>query len=283
MNEFSYDVGIDNFEAAVLNASDSVPVLVDFWAPWCQPCQALKPLLEKLAEEYGGRFLLAKVNADENPEIARQFGVRSIPTVKVVGQGRIIDEFTGTLPEAELRAFIDRLTPSPAEPLRAEAAALLAEGRQEEALAVLVQASQLDPSNEAVRLDGAEVLLGLGRNDEAATLLESDFHQLGDRAAALRTRLALAGEQVDTDEFDARLAANPDDHQARLDRARALAAGSRYRDALADAMEVVRRDRFFNEGAGRKQMLEIFEMLAGSEQYDDLVREYRRALSAALN
>ena len=283
MSNFSYDVGLDNFEAAVVQASMNVPVIVDFWAPWCQPCQTLKPMLEKLADEYGGRFLLARVNADENPEIAQQFGVRSIPTVKVVHQGRIVDEFTGALPEGELRAFIERLTPSPSEPLREEAAALAAEGRHEEALACLVEASQLDPTNEAVRLDGVELLLTLGRNDEAQALLGSDFTQLADRAAALRARLALAGEKVDTEELDARLATNPDDHAARLERSRAYAAGSRYREALEDAMEVVRRDRFFNEGAGRKAMLELFGMLGASEQYDDLVREYRRALSAALN
>jgi putative thioredoxin len=283
MSQFAYDVGIDNFETAVLQASQEVPVVVDFWAPWCQPCQTLKPMLEKLAEEYGGRFLLAMINSDENPEIARQFGVRSIPTVKVVFQGRIVNEFTGALPESELRAFLDKLTPSPAEPMRAEAAALLAEGKLEEALAILVQASQLDPKNEAVRLDGIEVLLTLGRNEEAEALLGTDYTQLADRAQALRARLALAGEKIDTTELDARLEANPNDHQARLDRSRALAAGSRYREAFEDAMEVVRRDRFFNEGAPRKAMLELFEMLSGSEQYDDLVREFRRALSAALN
>ena len=106
MSQFSYDVGLDNFEAAVLQASLEVPVVVDFWAPWCQPCQTLKPMLEKLADEYGGRFLLAKINSDEFPQIAQQFGVRSIPTVKVVHQGRIVDEFTGALPEGELRAFL---------------------------------------------------------------------------------------------------------------------------------------------------------------------------------
>lgn len=283
MSEFSYDVGLENFEAAVLQASRNVPVVVDFWAPWCQPCLALKPMLEKLAEESGGRFLLAKVNSDENPEIAQQFGVRSVPTVKVVFEGRIVDEFTGALPESELRAFIERLTPSPAEPMRAEAAALLTEGRQEEALAVLVHASQLDPNNEAVRLDGIEILLALGRTQEAETLLGTDFPQLADRAQALRARLALASEKIDTAALDARLAANPDDHEARLTRSRALAAGCRYREAFDDAMEVVRRDRFFNEGAPRKAMVELFEMLSGSDQYDDLVREYRRALSAALN
>lgn len=285
MSTFSVDVGLDNFETSVLQASREVPVVVDFWAPWCQPCQTLKPMLEKLAEEYGGRFILAKVNADENPEIARQFGVRNLPTVKVVFNGGIVDEFTGALPEGELRAFIDRLTPSPAEPMREEAAALLAEGKQEEALACLVQASQLDPSNEAVRLDGIEILLDLNRHEEATALLDSDFVKLADRAQALRTRLAMSSQnaQVDTAALDARLAANPDDHAARLERSQALAAGNRYREAFEDAMEVVRRDRFFDEGAGRKAMLKLFEILSGSEQYDDLVREYRRALSAALN
>lgn len=283
MSEFSYDVGLDNFEATVLQASREVPVVVDFWAPWCQPCQTLKPMLEKLAEEYGGRFLLAKVNADEFPEIAQQFGVRSIPTVKAVFDGQLVDEFTGVLPEAELRAFLDRLTPSPAEPLRAQAAALLAEGKREEALACLVEASRLDPSNEAVRLDAIELLLTLGRNDEARALLGSDFTQQAERAEALRKRLDLAEVKIDTGALDARLAANADDHAARLERSRALAGAGKYREALEDAMEVVRRDRFFDEGAGRKALLELFGMLAGSEQHDDLVREYRRALSAALN
>ncbi|MDX9707709.1 MAG: tetratricopeptide repeat protein, partial [Azospira sp.] len=236
-----------------------------------------------LAVEYGGRFLLAKVNADEFPEIAQQFGVRSIPTVKVVFEGRLVDEFTGALPEAELRAFIERLTPSPADPLREEAAALIAEGRREEALGCLVEASRLDPANEAVRLDAAELLLELDRHDEAKTLLDSEFTQETERAEALRKRLALAEVVIDTAALDARLAANADDHAARLERARAFAGAGKYREALEDAMEVVRRDRFHDEGAGRKAMLEIFSMLAGSEHHDDLVREYRRALSAALN
>jgi putative thioredoxin len=283
MSEFSYDVGIENFESGILQASREVPVVVDFWAPWCQPCQTLKPLLERLAAEYGGRFRLALVNADENPEIAQQFGVRSIPTVKVVFEGRLVDEFTGALPEAELRAFLDRLTPSPADPLREQAATLAAEGRNEEALACLVEASRLDPANEEVRLDAAGLLLELGRDDEARALLDTGFVQQAERAEALRKRLELAGMKVDTAPLDARLAADPDDHAARLERSRALAGAGKYREALEDAMEVVRRDRFFNEGAGRKAMLELFGLLAGSEAHDDLVREYRRALSAALN
>ena len=109
MSQFSFDVSLQDFQTQVLEAAMQVPVVVDFWAPWCEPCKVLKPLLEKLAEEYKGRFLLAKVNSDENPELAQHFGVRSIPSVKVLYQGQLVDEFNGALPEGQIRAFLDRI------------------------------------------------------------------------------------------------------------------------------------------------------------------------------
>ena len=152
MSQFSFDVALEDFEAKVLQASLEVPVVVDFWAPWCGPCQTLKPMLEKLAEEYKGRFLLAKVNSDENPELAGHFGVRSIPSIKVVYQGQLVDEFNGALPEGKVREFLDRIAlPGGNETdLRAEAAALVGEGRLEEALARLVAASQGDPQDQEI-------------------------------------------------------------------------------------------------------------------------------------
>ena len=132
MSEFAFDVSIENFEAQVLIPADTVPVVVDFWAPWCQPCQTLKPMLEKLAEEYKGRFILAKVNSDESPELAQHFGVRSIPSVKVLFQGQLVDEFNGAIPESQIRAFLDRIAlPEGPEQinLREQAAALVAEGK----------------------------------------------------------------------------------------------------------------------------------------------------------
>ena len=283
MSEFAFDASLADFEAKVLQPSLEVPVVVDFWAPWCGPCQTLKPMLEKLAEEYAGRFLLAKVNSDENPEIAQHFGVRSIPSVKVLYQGQLVDEFNGALPEGQVRAFLDRIAlPPTGGNLRQEAAELLAAGQPEAALAKLVEASQQTPDDEAVRLDAAEVLMQLGRNDEAKQLLAAEYPQEADRAASLRARLALAEGAADTAPLEEKIAANPDDHAVRLELSRAYAAQGRFRDALEAALEVVRRDRFFEQGAGRQALLNLFEALSG-EQHDDLVREFRRKLSATLN
>lgn len=285
MSEFAFDVSIEEFEAKVLIKADTVPVVVDFWAPWCEPCKVLKPLLEKLAEEYKGRFLLAKVNSDENPELAQHFGVRSIPSVKVLFRGQLVDEFNGAIPEGQIRQFLDRIA-LPAGPehanLREQAAALVAEGKLEEALVVLVQASQANPQDQAIQLDAVDVLMQLGRNDEAKQLLAGDYANEPDRANALRARLALLDGAADTAPLEAKLAANPDDHASRLELSKAYAAQSRFREALEAALEVVRRDRFFEQGAGRQAILNLFEALSG-EQYDDLVREFRRKLSATLN
>ena len=285
MSQFAFDVSIEEFETKVLVPSETVPVVVDFWAPWCEPCKVLKPMLEKLAEEYGGRFLLAKINSDENPEIAQHFGVRSIPTVKVLFKGELVDEFTGALPEGQIRAFLDKfaLPPMAGSNLREEAATLVSEGKLEEALAKLVEASKAKPEDQAIQLDAVEVLLQLGRNDEAGQLLSGEYVQEPDRANALRARLALAAGAADTGELEAKLAANENDHAVRLDLSRAYAAQSRFREAFEAALEVVIRDRSFDEGAGRKAIIQLFEALAGSEHYDDLIREFRRKMSAALN
>jgi putative thioredoxin len=209
--------------------------------------------------------------------------VRSIPSVKVLYQGQLVDEFNGALPEAQVREFLERIAlPPVGGNLREEAGALAAAGDFEGALAKLIEASREKPEDETIRLDAIEVLMQLGRNDEASQLLAGEYQQEGDRANALRARLALANGAADTAPLEAKLAANPDDHASRLELSRAYAAQSRFRDALEAALEVVRRDRFFDQGAGRKALLQLFEALAG-EQYDDLVREFRRKLSAALN
>ncbi|AXS79709.1 tetratricopeptide repeat protein [Dechloromonas sp. HYN0024] len=285
MSEFAFDVSIQDFEAKVIVPAETVPVVVDFWAPWCEPCKTLKPMLEKLAEEYQGRFLLAMVNADENPELSQHFGVRSIPSVKVLFQGQLVDEFNGAMAEGQIREFLDRiaLPAGPGGNLREEAAALVLDGKLDEALAKLVEASQAKPEDQAIQLDAVDVMMQLGRNDEAGQLLSGDYTQEPDRANALRARLALSAGAADTAELEARLAANPADHAVRLDLSRAYAAQGNFRAAMEAALAVVVGDRFFNEGAGRKALLTLFEALAGSDQYDDLIREFRRKMSAALN
>lgn len=287
MAAYAFDVTTADFDDKVLAASHEVPVVVDFWAPWCQPCRILKPLFEKLAAEYGGRFLLAKVNSDENGELAMRYGVRGIPAVKAFVAGRLVDEFTGALPEAQIRDFLDRLIPSPAAPRIDAARQARARGDLAEAFALLGEAIGLDPANDEAHLDYAELALASGRLDEARERLEAIASRCRDqeRVAALQARLELAmrGAGVDVAALETRLAADPGDLQARLDLANALALQHDYRAAFDHLLEIVRRDRHWQEEAGRKSMLKLFNLLALHPEHEDLVRECRLALARTLN
>ena len=285
MSAFSYDVSVGDFDQQVIAASHRVPVLVDFWAPWCAPCRALKPILEKLADEYQGRFLLAKLNSDDNQELAARYGVRSIPAVKAFADGELVDEFMGALPEGRVREFIDSLVPSQAEPLRREAAAARSRGDLDATRRLLLDAIALDPKHEAARLDLVELLVDAGEVDQAHRLLDEvgDRARDGARVSALRARLALlqnAPSATDAAQFEARLATDADDHEARLALANLLAARQDFSGALGQLLQLVRRDRKFGDDAGRRTMIQIFDLL-GSDH--DLVRQYRRELAAALN
>jgi putative thioredoxin len=284
MGTHSLDVGLADFEQSVIEESRHRPVVVDFWAPWCEPCKSLKPILEKLAEEYGGKFLLAKVNADENQDLSTQFGVRGIPAVKAVVNGEIVDEFSGALPESEVRTWLDRLMPSPAEELRAQAAEKLAAGDAAGALQILGEASKLDPQNEWVRLEAAEALFELGKDAEAQRLLDSLKGEAASdpRAVQLKARLGFAaGAEAGVDESTllARIAANGNDLDGRLKLANFHAANGHYPQAFEQLLEIVQRDRTFEDDAGRKTMLNLFTLLGA----DPLVSEYRRKLANVLN
>lgn len=285
MSPFSYDVDTADFQQRVIEASRQVPVVVDFWAAWCGPCRALKPILEKLAEEYQGKFLLAKVDSDRNQELAARFAVRGIPSVKAVVNGEVVDEFSGALPESAVREFLERVIPSPAEELRRQARAERAAGNTARALELLAQASQLDAKNEDVRLDAAEILAELEQLDEAQRLIDSlsPPARAQDRAQRLIAKLSFArggGEGGDEAALRARIAAAADDMAARQQLANLLIAAGRHREGLDELLEMVRLDRHWNDQAARKAVLAVFSLLGGQ---GELVATYRRKLASLLN
>lgn len=282
MSNHAIDVTAANFRDVVMNGSHKAPVVIDFWAPWCAPCRALKPVLEKLAAEYAGRFTLAKINSDENPDIAAQFAVRGIPAVKAVVDGALVDEFTGALPESQVRAFIERVLPTPSELARKEARILFDRGDALGALAKLDSALVLDARNEAARVDKVEILITLDRIDDARALVNTLNPLTLDepRVATLRAKLEFAnGTSVDQSTLLTRIAQYPGDLQARLDLARHYVAAQAHEQALDQLIEIIRKDRKFGDDAGRRTMLEVFNLLGNQ---GELVSKYRRLLASAL-
>jgi putative thioredoxin len=285
VSAFAHDVTSADFNQVVIQGSQRAPVLVDFWAPWCGPCRMLTPVLEKLADEYQGKFQLVKVNSDENLDLAREYGIRSIPNVKAFVNGQVVDEFLGALPESAVREFIDRVMPTPGELMRRDAAAQAAAGDEQRALALLATAADLEPNNGAIQADRIKTLLDLGRVAEALEVASS-LSPLAAQDAHLPQALARL-QIADTDagptdpaELEARVRSNPDDLDARLRLAKLYASQQRYEPALEQLLEITRRDRSFGDDAGRKTMLAIFDLI---KNQNELVRRYRRLLSATLH
>ena len=280
------DVSQADFDTRVVAASHKLPVVIDFWAPWCAPCKVLKPILEKLEGEYKGKFLLAKVNSDENHEIAARYAVRGIPSVKAMVDGKIVNEFTGALPESMVRDWLDKIIPSPAEELRREAQQQSEAGDLDGALQKLTEASTLDADNEWVRVDAAEILLAMGNPDDAQPLLDSlkDPDILKDaRVLQLKAQVRLA-EMREEGESEAELAAvismNENDLESRLKLANVLIAANKPAEGMDQLLEIVRRDRKFKDDIGRKMLLDVFNLLGGQHE---LVAEYRRKLASILS
>jgi putative thioredoxin len=278
----SYDVTEADFRAKVLERSLDVPVLLDCWAPWCGPCKSLKPILEKLVQEYGGRFVLAKINTDDAPQVAAALQIRSIPLVVLFAGGRPVDQFMGALPEGQVRQFLERHLGeqvSDAEALRREAAEA---PDAQTAEAILREALSFEPGHADVAQDLAERLIARGALDEATQLLDRVPEAARtDRHAALVKRIALAKNkpQGDPKELQSRIAANAKDFDARFALAAIQVHGGEFDAAFDQLLEVVLRDKAEWREKARKQLVEWFEVCPDAEA----VSRGRRYLGMYLN
>lgn len=279
-----FDATAQNFEAEVLQRSLQTPVLIDFWAEWCQPCKTLGPILEKLAEDFGGAFRLAKVDVEAEQELGAAFQIRSIPTVVLVKDGQLVDGFQGALPEGQLREFLKHhgIEPAAAAPIEEEAAPPAAIDPQAE-VARLREALAAEPDKGELKLDLALALLQAGVADEAEHLLDALPANLAtdDRAVRARARLGFATLLKDAPSVDALQAAidaDAGDLRARhLLGVRHLVAG-RSEEGLEQFIEMLRRDRAFDDGLPRKALIDAFRVI----EDEDLVGRYRRKMSALL-
>jgi len=281
MNDFVIDVGDSDFENAVIERSKRTPVVVDFWAPWCGPCRTLGPLLERLVTEHRGAFILAKVNIDQNPGLSSALNIQSIPMVIGFRDGHIVSEFVGALPENAVREFLKKVLPSEADRLAEGGEQLVKGGNLPEAEATFRQALQLDPHNDRALFGLAGILADRKADADAMELIDrigaGPQRQAADRLAAeIRIREAGGGDEQT---LRAKLAANPADLETRFLLAQSLAAASKYREALEEYLEIVRRDRNFRDGAARKAMLDIFDLLGPG---NEIVDHYRSELAKVL-
>jgi putative thioredoxin len=291
------DITIENFEQEVVAASMTQPVLVDFWAPWCGPCKAIGPILEKLETEYGGAFKLAKINSDEEQQLAGAFGIRSIPTIVLMKNGQPVDGFMGALPEGKVREFLDKhvegLPPGEEEEVLEEEPADLGPDAQ---LEKLQHAVATDPANDDARFEYVKALLAAGREADARRA----FEPVAAKAVAVRRIDALA-RWLDAVEFarahpnpaeeDAKIAANRRDFEARFNRARLLIAEQRWTAAMDELLEILMRDKSWNEDLARKTYIAVLEIIEPPKPKvaegqvppeDPTVATYRRRLSSVV-
>jgi putative thioredoxin len=315
------DVTIQNFEAEVIEASMTTPVLVDFWAPWCGPCKSLGPVLEKVEAAYEGRFKLVKIDSDQEQQLAQAFGIKSIPTCVLLKNGQPVDGFMGALPEGQVKQFLDKHLPAEGE-LQAQAAAQEAQehlqaGDADSARAALEQALATDPGNDDARFDLVKLLIGEGELAEAAALLAPAmsripvplrFEAQTQWLNALEFVTTDPRGQWDLDQFDALIAQNKRDFEARLAKSRLLIAIGQWEAAMDELLEIIMRDKKWDDEAPRKTFVALLELMtppkskaqdatgksAGGielmgkaalqeDPHMAMISSYRRKLSMALN
>jgi len=279
------DVTAETFQTQVIERSHSVPVLVDFWAEWCGPCRMLMPVLKKLVAEYDGKFVIAKVNTDEQRELAKTHGIRSLPTMHIYKQGERAEEILAAQSEATMRIILDRYIERESDRIRARARDAYRQGQHDEALALLEKAHADEPDNHQLTLEYAEFCLREAQLEETAALLAGLPRDVRDEAEATRLLALLDFALTTMDapsvaELEAAVTREPDNLEARYQLGAWQVLNDRFEDALETFMQLLQRDRSFRDDAGRRGLLAVFELL---DNQGDLVTRYRRKLFTLLH
>lgn len=283
---YIFEITAENYEQIVLQGSHQVPILVDFWADWCQPCKILIPILERVAEAYQGRFVLAKINTEEQQAIAAQFGLRSIPTVKLFKEGREVDEFSGAIPESDLRAFLDKhLDPAGGDNnVIAAAQQLMLAGDAAGALELLGPAQAADPGNGQILITMAQAQAAVGNLEAANFALDAlpEHEQNSPEVKILRGQMHFDQQAPDASEIDTlteRLAKDENDSEARLKLASHLITQHAFSDAIDHLLKLMQKDPGYGENAAKETLLKLFDMLEG----DPLATQGRRRMFTLLH